>query len=102
MVKTSGATISVKESVGSPDQIIVEIKGTSLQVQTAQQLIQECLSNGSHIEPVTRSYEKSTKAVCRVRSVYNDETSCPASSAVGRLHGDYGSSALGGYSGYKI
>ena len=37
-----------------------------------------------------------------VRSVYNDETSYPASSAVGRLYGDYGSSALGGYSGYRI
>lgn len=59
--------------------------------------LQECLSNASHT--VTRSYEKYESGV---RSVYNDETSYPVSSAVGRLYGDYGSSALGGYSGYRI
>lgn len=38
--RTSGAILTVQESRGLPDEITVEIKGTSSQVQTAQQLIQ--------------------------------------------------------------
>lgn len=38
--RTSGATLTVQESRGLPDEITVEIKGTSSQVQTAQRLIQ--------------------------------------------------------------
>lgn len=37
--RTSGAILTVQES-RVPDEIIVEIKGTSSEVQTAQQLIQ--------------------------------------------------------------
>lgn len=37
--RTSGAILTVQES-RVPDEIIVEIKGTSTQVQLAQQLIQ--------------------------------------------------------------
>jgi len=37
--RTSGAILTVQES-RVPDEIVVEIKGTSSQVQTAQQLIQ--------------------------------------------------------------
>jgi len=48
--RTSGAILTVQES-RVPDEIIVEIKGTSTQVQTAQQLIQ--------VE--TWSYEKKVK-----------------------------------------
>lgn len=40
--RTSGAIITVQESRGLPDEITVEIKGTSTQVQMAQQLIQVC------------------------------------------------------------
>lgn len=36
----SGAVVTIQESFGSPDDITVEIKGTSSQVQAAQQLIQ--------------------------------------------------------------
>lgn len=38
--RTSGAILTVQESRGLPDEITVEIKGTSSQVQAAQQLIQ--------------------------------------------------------------
>lgn len=38
--RTSGAILTVLESRGLHDKITVEIKGTSSQVQTAQQLIQ--------------------------------------------------------------
>ncbi|XP_034221885.1 RNA-binding KH domain-containing protein PEPPER isoform X2 [Prunus dulcis] len=38
--RSSGAILTVQESRGLPDEITVEIKGTSSQVQMAQQLIQ--------------------------------------------------------------
>lgn len=38
--RTSGAILTVQESRGLPDEITVEIKGNTSQVQTAQQLIQ--------------------------------------------------------------
>lgn len=38
--RTSGAVLTVEESRGLSDEITVEIKGTSSEVQTAQQLIQ--------------------------------------------------------------
>ncbi|AEE85142.1 putative nucleic acid binding protein [Arabidopsis thaliana] len=50
--RRSGATITIKESP-HPDQITVEIKGTTSQVQTAEQLIQEFIIN--HKEPVSVS-----------------------------------------------
>ncbi|XP_010448339.1 PREDICTED: RNA-binding KH domain-containing protein PEPPER isoform X3 [Camelina sativa] len=50
--RRSGATITIQESP-HPDQITVEIKGTSSQVQTAEQLVQEFISN--HKEPVSVS-----------------------------------------------
>ena len=40
--RTSGAVLTVQESLGRGDEITVEIKGTASQVQTAQQLIQVC------------------------------------------------------------
>ncbi|KAF5726312.1 RNA-binding KH domain-containing protein PEPPER-like [Tripterygium wilfordii] len=47
--QTSGAILTVQESRGFSDEIIIEIKGSTTQVQTAQQLIQEFIS--SHKEP---------------------------------------------------
>jgi len=38
--RTSGAVLTVQESGGLRDEITVEIKGSTTQVQTAQQLIQ--------------------------------------------------------------
>lgn len=38
--RSSGAILSVEESRGLPEEITVEIKGTSSQVHAAQQLIQ--------------------------------------------------------------
>ena len=38
--RTSGAVLTVQESGGSRDEITVEVKGSTAQVQTAQQLIQ--------------------------------------------------------------
>lgn len=41
--RTSGAVITLEESRTVPDQIVIEIKGNSTQVQTAQQLIEVVL-----------------------------------------------------------
>ncbi|KAL6519301.1 hypothetical protein OROGR_018621 [Orobanche gracilis] len=52
--RSSGAVLSVQESTGLPEEITVEIKGTSSQVQAAQQLIQEF--TGGHRESLASSY----------------------------------------------
>ncbi|KAF5789556.1 putative K domain-containing protein [Helianthus annuus] len=41
--QTSGALLTVQE--GRPDEIVIEMKGSSSQVQAAQQLIQDCVNN---------------------------------------------------------
>ncbi|XWS28143.1 hypothetical protein CRYUN_Cryun25bG0040300 [Craigia yunnanensis] len=56
--RSSGAVITVQESRGLSDEITVEIEGTSSQVQLAQQLIQEFLSN--HKDPITSSSYRDT------------------------------------------
>ncbi|KAL6496379.1 hypothetical protein OROGR_029637 [Orobanche gracilis] len=52
--RSSGAVLSVQESAGLPEEITVEIKGTSSQVRAAQQLIQEF--TGGHRESLASSY----------------------------------------------
>ncbi|XVF35762.1 hypothetical protein REPUB_Repub18cG0174000 [Reevesia pubescens] len=87
--RTSGAILTVQESGGLPDEIIVEIKGTTSQVQMAQQLIQEFAS--SHKEPAPSIYSKVDTGL----SAYSQlpETSSFAS----HIGGGYGSSSVGGY-----
>ncbi|XP_043710010.1 RNA-binding KH domain-containing protein PEPPER-like isoform X1 [Telopea speciosissima] len=94
--RTSGAILTVQESRGHPDEITVEIKGSSSQVQTAQQLIQECFS--SHKEPISSSYGKLDTGL-RPYSQLTD-TSYPSSSLSTQPLGGYGSS--GGYSSYRF
>ncbi|XP_059634579.1 RNA-binding KH domain-containing protein PEPPER-like [Cornus florida] len=96
--RTSGAILTVQESRGLPDEITVEIKGTSSQVQTAQQLIQEFLS--SHEEPVGGSYGKIDTGF---RSPYSqfDNSSYSSSSFSAQPYGGYGSSGVGGYGNFR-
>ncbi|XP_073156693.1 RNA-binding KH domain-containing protein PEPPER-like isoform X2 [Henckelia pumila] len=54
--RTSGAILTVQESRGLSDEITVEIKGTSSQVQLAQQLIQDFTSG--HREQLQGTYGK--------------------------------------------
>ncbi|KAJ6383169.1 hypothetical protein OIU77_031570 [Salix suchowensis] len=86
------AILSIQESRGLPDEITVEIKGTSAQVQVAQQLIQEFISN--HKEPASSVYGKIDSGL----SAYSQmaETGYPSSSFTSHL-GGYGSSSMGGY-----
>uniref|UniRef100_A0A5B7A9L8 K Homology domain-containing protein n=1 Tax=Davidia involucrata TaxID=16924 RepID=A0A5B7A9L8_DAVIN len=92
--RTSGAILTVQESRGLPDEITVEIKGTSSQVQTAQQLIQEFISS-SHKEQVPSNYGQIDTGF---RSSYSQlgNTSYPSSSLSAQPYGGYGSSGGGG------
>ncbi|KAL2338685.1 hypothetical protein Fmac_013131 [Flemingia macrophylla] len=97
--RTSGAILTVQES-RVPDEIIVEIKGTSSQVQTAQQLIQEVVSN--HKEPVASNY--SSRLDTGLRSSYSQlgSSSYSSSSLPSQPYSGYGSSGLGGYSTFRL
>ncbi|CAN4103734.1 unnamed protein product [Withania somnifera] len=99
--RTSGAILTVQESRGLPDEITVEIKGTSSEVQTAQQLIQEFMS--CHKESLPSSYGQLDTSLRQ--SSYSDlgRGSYPSSSFSGQQYGGgYGSfGAGGGYSSYR-
>ncbi|XP_061952065.1 RNA-binding KH domain-containing protein PEPPER-like [Populus nigra] len=94
--RTSGAILSIQESRGLPDEITVEIKGTSSQVQMAQQLIQEFISN--HKEPTPNMYGSSRSSLDVGLNAYSQiaESGYPSSSFTSHL-GGYGSSSIGGY-----
>ncbi|GAA0146862.1 RNA metabolism protein [Lithospermum erythrorhizon] len=55
--RNSGAVLTVQESGGLPDEITIEIKGTSSQVEAAEQLIQDFINN--HKDPVPSIYGRS-------------------------------------------
>ncbi|KAJ7979402.1 RNA-binding KH domain-containing protein [Quillaja saponaria] len=96
--RTSGATLTVQES-NVHDEITVEIKGTSSQVQMAQQLIQEAISNPK--EPVSSSYGRLDVGL---RSSYPQlgSKSYPSSSLSSQSYTGYGSPGLGGYSTFRF
>lgn len=97
--RTSGAVLTVEESRGLSDEITVEIKGTSSEVQTAQQLIQEFMSN--HKESLPSSYGQLDAGLRQ--SSYLGSGSYPSSSygryQYGSGYGSFG--AGGGYSSYR-
>ncbi|CAL5199281.1 unnamed protein product [Lathyrus oleraceus] len=96
--RTSGAILTVQES-RVPDEIIVEIKGTSSEVQTAQQLIQEVIAN--HNETMASSYGRLDSGL---RSSYShlNNSSYPSSSLPSQSYNGYGSSGLGDYSTFRL
>ncbi|WJX91048.1 hypothetical protein P8452_72879 [Trifolium repens] len=96
--RTSGAILTVQES-RVPDEIIVEIKGTSSQVQTAQQLIQEVITN--HNETIASNYGRLDAGL---RSSYSQlgSSSYPSSSLPSQPYNGYGSSGLGDYSTFRL
>ncbi|GAB2267405.1 hypothetical protein Dimus_002388 [Dionaea muscipula] len=95
--RTSGAILRVQES-RVPDEITVEIKGTSSQVQVAQNLIQELISN--HKEPLPSSYGKLDTA--SRSSYYQLGSSYPSSSLSSQPYGRYSPPNLGGYSSFRM
>ncbi|XP_021651155.2 RNA-binding KH domain-containing protein PEPPER isoform X1 [Hevea brasiliensis] len=88
----SGAILTIQESRGLPDEITVEIKGTTSQVQMAQLLIQEFISTRK--EPTPSVCGKMDSGFSSYSQVA--DTSYPSSSFASHL-GGYGSSSLGGY-----
>ncbi|CAA3012027.1 RNA-binding KH domain-containing PEPPER-like [Olea europaea subsp. europaea] len=97
--RTSGAILTVQESRGLPEEITVEIKGTSSQVQAAQQLIQEFTS--SHKESLPSSYGQ-LESTSRLSYAHLGSNSYSSSSYDRQPYGDYRSSGIGGYSGYRL
>ncbi|KAK4783257.1 hypothetical protein SAY86_007631 [Trapa natans] len=49
--RTSGATVTIQETRGVPNEMTVEISGTASQVQTAQQLIQNFMAEAAAPAP---------------------------------------------------
>ncbi|KAK6927782.1 K Homology domain, type 1 [Dillenia turbinata] len=95
--RSSGAILTVQESRGLPDEITVEIKGSSSQVQMAQQLIQEFI--GYRKEPVSSMYGKMDAGLNSYSHL--SDTAYHSSSFPSPSLGSYGSSNLGGYSSYR-
>ncbi|CAA3012028.1 RNA-binding KH domain-containing PEPPER-like [Olea europaea subsp. europaea] len=96
--RTSGAILTVQESRGLPEEITVEIKGTSSQVQAAQQLIQ---FTSSHKESLPSSYGQ-LESTSRLSYAHLGSNSYSSSSYDRQPYGDYRSSGIGGYSGYRL
>ncbi|CAJ1975848.1 unnamed protein product [Sphenostylis stenocarpa] len=96
--RTSGAVLTVQES-RVPDEIVVEIKGTSSEVQTAQQLIQDFIS--SHKEPATISYGR-LDAGSRSSYSHLGTSSRLPSSLSSQSYTSYGGSGLGDYSTFRL
>ncbi|GFP84373.1 poly(rc)-binding protein 3 [Phtheirospermum japonicum] len=92
--RTSGAILTVQESRGLPEEITVEIKGTTTQVHAAQKLIQDFI--GGHREPLPGSYSKLESSL---RSSYSQLGN--SSTFTGQPYGGYGSSGAGGYNSYN-
>ncbi|CAL1352966.1 unnamed protein product [Linum trigynum] len=103
--RVSGAVLTIQESRGYPDEIIVEIKGTTTQVEKAQQLIQEFV--GNHKDPVVAP-QSSYGKIDAGYSSYSQQLpetnySSSYSPGLGGGGGAYGSPGLGlgGYGGYR-
>ncbi|GAV63667.1 KH_1 domain-containing protein [Cephalotus follicularis] len=102
---SSGAVLTVQEIRGLPDEISIEIKGTTAQVQMAQQLIQECTSD--HKETASSVYGKMDTGLGTYSQLA--DASYPSSSFASHLGGygsssvgRYGSSSAGGYNSYRF
>ncbi|KAI3701716.1 hypothetical protein L6452_26992 [Arctium lappa] len=96
--RTSGAILTVQESKGLPDEITVEIKGTSSQVQTAQQLIQECVN--THKDQAPSGYGNMDSGLRSTYSQFADSTY--PSSYSRHSYGGYGMSDSDPYNSYRM
>ncbi|KAJ6840445.1 RNA-binding KH domain-containing protein PEPPER-like [Iris pallida] len=96
--RTSGAVLSIQESRGLSDEIIVEIKGTTTQVHTAQELTEEAIAG--HKEPAARVYGSLHTVVRPTFSQLASET-YPSSPVTAQPFGGYRTAGLGGYGSYR-
>ncbi|XP_074286828.1 RNA-binding KH domain-containing protein PEPPER-like [Silene latifolia] len=95
---SSGAVLTIQESHGQGHEIIVEIKGTATQVQTAQQLIQESI-NGHRSLTGANIYGEPER---RLSSTYSELSDTPYPSYASQSLGGGYSSFGGGYSSYRF
>ncbi|KAJ6797332.1 RNA-binding KH domain-containing protein PEPPER-like [Iris pallida] len=95
--RTSGAVLSIQESRGLSDEIVIELKGTPTQVQTAQQLIEESIVG--HKESSTSVYG-SLDIGARPSFSQLASAGYPSSSLTSQSYGGYGT-GLGGYGSYR-
>ncbi|KAF6143866.1 hypothetical protein GIB67_009847 [Kingdonia uniflora] len=93
--RTSGAVLTVQENRGILDEITIEIKGTSSQVQAVQQLIEEFMAG--HKEPVRSSYGNFDTGLSSSYPQFGNSSYPSAQPPLG----GYGSSGVGGYSSYR-
>ncbi|GLJ12241.1 hypothetical protein SUGI_0187190 [Cryptomeria japonica] len=92
MRRASGATITIQETRGVPNEITVEIKGSTTEVQTAQQLIQNFMAGGGHKKITHSSVDSGYGSYGQsLSSLY------PSSSLSSHSLGGYGSSYGTGY-----
>ncbi|KAI7749712.1 hypothetical protein M8C21_022108 [Ambrosia artemisiifolia] len=97
--RASGATIAIQETRGVPDEMTVEINGSASQVQTAQQLIQNCVA-----EAAAAAAQNST-APPPAQGGYNAPypgayQSQPPAASHAPPTADYGGAVYGGSYGY--
>ncbi|KAK6143304.1 hypothetical protein DH2020_023652 [Rehmannia glutinosa] len=88
--RVSGATVTIQETRGAPGEMTVEIGGTSSQVQTAQQLIQNFMAEaaGPPQTQHTSSADQMYSSYAAHGSVYASQPSNPSLS--GQTGGGYG------------
>ncbi|KAJ4848433.1 hypothetical protein Tsubulata_025876 [Turnera subulata] len=100
--RTSGAILTIQESRGLADEITIEIKGTATQVQLAQRLIQEFITNHKEtvygkIDAGLGSYPQGTDSSYPPPSFGSHLGGYGASNV-----GGYGSPGVGGYNSYRF
>ncbi|XP_077235159.1 RNA-binding KH domain-containing protein PEPPER-like isoform X2 [Tasmannia lanceolata] len=106
--RTSGAVLTVQETRGLPDEITVEIKGTSTQVQTAQQLIQDFIAGHKdpipigHRDPISSSYGNLDTGLRSYSHLSNTPYPSSSSSLMSESLGGYRSSGVPGYDNYML
>ncbi|WOL10490.1 hypothetical protein Cni_G19247 [Canna indica] len=98
--RTSGALVTVQETRGFPDEITVEIKGTSSQVHCAQELIQQFLVESR--EPASHRYGESDRSLRSSYSHLADASYTPSSSLGPRSFARYSSYVDEEYAPYRF
>ncbi|KAH7687520.1 K Homology domain-containing protein [Dioscorea alata] len=90
--RASGAELTIRESITSSDEITVEIKGTSQEVQAAELLIQEFISGYREPEP-GRYLDAGPRTYAQMPS---------SGYYPSQPYGRYESSDVGGYHNYRF
>uniref|UniRef100_A0A0D6QW69 K Homology domain-containing protein n=1 Tax=Araucaria cunninghamii TaxID=56994 RepID=A0A0D6QW69_ARACU len=95
MRRASGATITIQETRNVPNEITIEIKGSTTQVQAAQQFIQNSMAGGHKNIPHSNAHVGYGSYGPKSSSLYSSPSlsSCPMTSSppIGCFGSSYGS-----------